>query len=507
MVNTAVLTSSDISTAGGLLVQNTIGSRIPLARSADTPNGLFSAPYGFKWDFTKYPIGWKRQIGVGGAAVYEAEFTPYNFIDSRVWNGLKLHVDPVNGSDTNSGIGSFYGDFASAVKSIKQALILGNTSGAPYTVTLKASRGGQTIYKYTEGFQNYAPTQPCYIGCIDGVARVTVARDETSKWAFSGGTGSGNYYRWNNPSEPPMRLFDVSATTSYGLYPEVTRVTDLATMQATENSWFYDTSGTPALYVHMTGGAAPTGKIRVLWSLGNINLDATGATGPSAWDATGHHIMLENIAFEGGRQGMLIKGSYPRNTIAINCSWRYTGGNGFDFDGLSVDQVAGLHAFIQCDADANAKDGFNFHNNSATVGPTANVHALTIGCRGRGNGWGNSTSDNGWTSHEDVVGIDIGGYYAGNRGGNVYNIQQTHTLCLGTRAEDSTEATIAPAFKIDNTTVNGQKGRMWLADCVASGGTQALRSQGGGELYERNVTLVAGSRSFDGTSGGFIAPW
>ena len=491
-----------------------------LGRAAQTPllstsawsGAQWGAPVGFNWDFTKYPVRWARAQNAAGAVFYSVNVNPSDLVNPAIWTGLKLHVDPVNGSDSNSGLASVFGDFTSAVKSIKKAFQIGNASGAPYSVTLKPTTSATTAYTYTEGPQNVAPTQACAIGCYGGRAVVAACRQNQS-WAFHSGTvNTDAVYKWVNPSEPPNRLFDLTAAKdTYGLYPEIAQTTSIANVQATANSWFYDTSGTPTLYVRMTSGAAiTTQRVRVMGSLENLNLDATGASGPSAYNADGCDLYFENIDFEGGRHGIYILsgnglgGGYRRNIIGVNSTFRYAGGGFvgqtyFETDAISVQDTEGLIAFFRCQADAAEKDGFNFHWNRSDQASSLQ-YSLNVDCRGASNGGSRSSSDNGLTIHETLVGIDVGGYYPNNNGGCVHNIQTSQLLCLGTRAEASRETTTQPAFKCSDTA------SMWMADCIASGGTNAIYAQGG-KIYERNTTLSAGARLTNGSGSALLAAW
>jgi hypothetical protein len=128
--------------------------------------------------------------------------------------------------------------------------------------------------------------------------------------------------------------------------------------------------------------------------------------------------------------------NYSRKSVvyANNCTFRYTGyfkgpqkGNG-----ITVNNFSGTSIFIRCDASGNGSDGFNFHDTRHF-----GLQSLTVNCTGRRNGLEGSTSNNGLTSHEGVVLIDVSGYYLGNSGYTVHSIDHSKTFLVGTVARNS----------------------------------------------------------------------
>jgi len=179
--------------------------------------------------------------------------------------------------------------------------------------------------------------------------------------------------------------------------------------------------------------------------------------------------------------------NYSRTNVvyAKNCSFRYAGyfNGAQNGNGTSVNNFGGTSVFINCDASGNGSDGFNFHD-------TRNFghQSLTVNCTGTRNGL-NGTSNNGWTSHEDVVGIDVAGDFWGNAGYTVHSINTAKTFCVGTVARGSRGdviygGTFNPGeFCISNT------GAMW---CFA---TEARLTSGQGSAYTATDTATLNRRS------------
>lgn len=433
---------------------------------------LVEIPSALGWP-ASHPIPIARMRGAGGV-VYVPAIRRTDFIPASIFASTAYHLDTA-GSDSNDGLTS-----GTPFASLKKAFETGNASGAAsYQVILAPG-----TYTYTKGPQQVAPTKPISMRC-SGPGRAIVSAHKVQTWVYHSGTvNTDAVYKVVNPSEVPLRVFDLYAgDDAHDTYPELTKQSSVANVQANANTWFYDTSGTPTLYARLTSGAAITDtRARVYTSLNNFNSDATGALGVPAFAADGCHIHLKGIDFEGGRYGLPMIGG-TRNLFAEDCSWRYAGGTGFDYDGITVDQMNGFAIFVNCWADKNTKDGINLHANGGT-----SLYTLTYNCSGYYNGAFGSTSDNGLTGHESVVSIDIGGNYSECNGGLVHYVGTSKVLCLGTRGTGSREATTSPAFKTSDTA------QMWMEECYASGGTQAIYAQGG-TIYERRTTLAAGSRA------------
>ncbi len=102
---------------------------------------------------------------------------------------------------------------------------------------------------------------------------------------------------------------------------------------------------------------------------------------------------------------------------------------------MALDSYPGIAAFFDCECSVSSSDGFNFKNTAPASPATA---FLTVNCSGSLFGEPGSTSNNGWTLHNDVIGIDICGRYRASAGGNVHNSNTSKAALIGTTiAEDA----------------------------------------------------------------------
>ena len=73
------------------------------------------------------------------------------------------------------------------------------------------------------------------------------------------------------------------------------------------------------------------------------------------------------------------------------------------------------------------KDAFNWHDLDGK-----SLAALTVNCRGPDAGREDEgTSMNGWTLHEDAIGMDIAGQYQRSWGGTIHNMGVRNELVTG----------------------------------------------------------------------------
>jgi hypothetical protein len=177
---------------------------------------------------------------------------------------------------------------------------------------------------------------------------------------------------------------------------------------------------------------------------------------------------------------------------ASGCTFKYGGGfTDTTTKGVAIDSLAGLAIFERCRADANWSDGFNAHNNYAATGALF----MTVNSSAIDNGRAGSVSNNGWTMHEDVKGIDLAGYYERNRGGTIRSINGSKNYLAGTTVKDDlgdqyANGVIPPtAFQVDN------NAEMWVdrTKVLQAAGSRAYVAAGGGSaIHQRDVYEHAG---------------
>jgi len=388
---------------------------------AVTLNRLLQIPAEIGWPST-FPLGIEK-FSNG----YKTTVNPRSLVNAAIWTGPVYHVDVLNGNNSNSGLGSFEGDFSLAVRDINAAITLGNATSAPYRVLIRG--GTNRVYRDTHSINGRAsgwptpptgalvePTQHCALighgGRVDHRASKSVASFPTTK----DGTYTNCYVV--SSCEATRRVMDFLDLTALGVPEELTRLTsEIATCDTTPNSFFQSGS---TLYLHRADGVAPT----------YANTGIYCNTYTAAFLSCTTDLYFEGIDFSGGNSGALyIDPASTRNVVAVDCTFKYAGTLESALDGLRIRRVTGRVFIKDCEAIANVKDGFNFHADGSS-----GMFVVTDGCAGYDNGKFTSTSNNDLTYHDNVVGIDVGGVYGPTKtGANIHIIETSKLWCLGTR--------------------------------------------------------------------------
>ncbi|MHA6326411.1 hypothetical protein [Roseivivax sp. CAU 1753] len=400
---------------------------------------------------------------------------PRSLVDAAIWSGPAFHVDGDAGDDGNGGLGSFDGDFADPVRSIYRAFELGNATGAAYRVVVKA--GNYEESAFTKNGQR-EPSQPVAILGWGGAVHFRTGPHAVS-WSDAGGT-------YTTPVSVVRRVFRQDIATEAGLAVELVKVADPGLCAATPDSWC-DASG----LVHVNIGQVPGAEDIILLRSFHGARFLTHA----------HDLYLEDIHCEGGITGTLhCDAAAARSIVGVRCSFRYAAPSNpaAPYDAVRIRRTSGLCAFFDCDASGGAKDGWSFHEDG-----NPGLEVLLQNCRGVGNGAGDATSCNGFTTHDAVVAAVLGGTFGYSRNGTeVHCIQNTRTWCLGTTAiaRDGDGSSIA--FKCSNAAT------MWLektrADAVGAGSAFGIEANGG-TVLTRGHQARAGSVAT--SNGGTVSPF
>lgn len=423
-------------------------------------------PAGFNWDFAQLPFSVNRVSR--GVISYTAN--PYALIPSSVWSAALsqiYHVDPVNGSDSHSGIGTFRGDFnaATALKTLAHAVGLANLSGNASQILIKAD----TTPIFNRGAAGPATPTTVPIGIYSINGRAVIRAFDAHTWAVDG-TFTSTYSVTETNCSSCYDLLNARTVGGKTLYAELALAASPTACNATPGT-FCNSGG--KTYVNRADGAAVT----------DLNTAALRAGPAFAIGAATAYLI--GFDFEGGLTATV---AGTRNLVCESCTFRYAqqynGGNG-----IAVDKMTGVAVLLSCQADANGADGLNFH------GTSGQAYVMTIGCSGYDNGRGTNVSDNGHTGHETVVGVDINGDYRYNHGGTVAWINTSQVWCIGTVSKyDNGDAAMggnsgASEFNARDTAT------MWLDDTTAeaaSSSNYAILAATGTTIYKRNHLTVVG---------------
>jgi hypothetical protein len=380
------------------------------------------------WDNTNYPISFVvREPMASGRSVATPSALPGTVFDAvstaRTSPGATFYVDVSTGADVNAGTQG------APFKSIGKAVGAANTAGVPTRIFVAAG-----IYSrvnnpwYNGGTATYPLVDVAFVAT--GGRVVTGTFDSITTWALD--TTYTSCYKATVSSA--NRVVDIGNPNRRGNGTDLIHVTTAAECQGTPDSWVI-VGG--VLYVNRRDRAVianantrvyrPTTRCFKIQN--SVNVFIGGASGNDGFDCEG--------SGDGGvLEAVIPAGQTAKKILAVeNCTFRYGGGlTDYNAKGVGVDSWNGLVYLYNCRADSNQTDGFNAHNfnaNPACKLLTVNCTAVDNGRPGQG-----STSCNGWTTHEDVIGIDAAGYYGDNHGGTIRCIDNTKSWLIATVAEN-----------------------------------------------------------------------
>lgn len=389
---------------------------------------------------------------------FRSALAPQSMVDAAIWNGPAYHVDPVSGSDSNSGLAKRNGDFTNAKRSIHAAFTAGNATGAPYRVLLKPGF-------YSEGsFSSNGSVEPNQPVAIIGYEGEAVYRTGPGSVTWTAGNGDD----FSAPVTGVQRAFDTGDSVNGKPVP-LTEAADLAECETTPGTFYQDASA-----VHVNIGATPDpDRIALIRAFhGARFLNHAG------------DLYLENLRLQGGISGALhCDPIAARNIVGVNCVFEMSAPSESspDPDAVTIRRTSGLVAFFDSRADLGAKDGWNFHADGVT-----GMHVLLSGCHGAANGAPGPTSCNALTLHDDVKGVAIGGDFGwSSNGTEVHIIQDARLWALGAHATARDIDGTSTAFKCSNTAA------MWLEETTADAQGSASNygiDANGGAVFKRNHT-------------------
>lgn len=425
-------------------------------------------PTAFEWSHTFVPSVYLQN------RTYYCPVTPESLVNAGIWAGAAYHVDVVNGLTTNTGLGSFDGDFTNAMQQISAAITAGNATGAPYRIYVRAGyyAGSRCINGIS---QTIEPTQHCAIIGVGGYV-FNNAGDGAITWTLDG--TYTNLYKYTVASI--ARVFDLAQTDADGAPLELTSAADLATCNSTDNTYIL-TGG--VLYVNRADGQPAT----------TANTLVTRALKAASLPTCASDLYFENIKFCGGIEGALFcEAIASRNVVTVNCQYIGAGSSVYLFDGHRIRRTNGLVLDVNGQCWANAKDGFNYHYDNGPTG--GKMHVVLVNPTAKGNGRYASTSNNGVTTHDDVRLVAVNPTVAANRvGADFHTIENTSSVIFGGSVANTSAGGSTPnaALKASN------NAKMWVDGTTVSATTgDAVYAQaGGGEtaaIYFKRGAVLSG---------------
>lgn len=398
------------------------------------------------------------------------------FSTARSAPDATYYIDVATGNDS-TGNGSQGNKFKSIWKGVEAA----NAANVPTKLIITAGtypRANNPVFGHTGASDAFPTVDIAYVS-VGG--RVVTGNFDQYATPSLDGTYT-NCYSFSLANAD--RVVNLTGRTTEGLFPELVNVATPARCNITPGSWNL-TTGT--IYLNRADGAAVTNSNTRIYR-GAITFAVTSPVNLFF----GGTDQGDGFDFEGSNSGAVLSLTFTslpaarRAIVLSGCTARYGGAVGANVNGMSGSRIHGVLALFNCDASANANDGFNFHNAS---GISSVMRGMTVNCTGYDNGRGNQ-SQNGWTSHEDVIGLDVAGYYAGNRGGTVRSIDTAKALLAGTFVADdlgdiASGGSLRPtAFRVDGTA------EYWLwrsKISMAAAGYGLVAGASGSKIHKRDV--------------------
>lgn len=437
-------------------------------------------------------MGWTPSVNItwnSGTGAWETDLTPDDVFGASVvsYFGTSVFYCDVT-SGTDGGAATSWG---TARRKIQDCIALGNATGGPYIVYIKAGTYGRDR-GFSLGGTGTLPTQRCAFIAVDG--RVVNHTADPITWGAADGTYPNTYKIAKSNVARVVRPDIVDAD---GDLLQLTYVADQATCNTTPNSWS-QVDANANLCVNLNGDVASDSTVRAMRKSPGLAVNS------------GVDVYIEGIDFQGGAEGavagcLFLGASTTRKFWAEDCTFRYAGGtiNGTQaaHDNVTILNSDGFHVFNACQSSRAAKDAFNNHNSDGS----ASSFVLTIDCTGRYNGDLPSTSNNALTGHEYTQHIDLNGDYRYARGGLVAFIANSAFMGLGTTVKfDRDDAGIGPiGYRVIDTA------NMWLLDCSAemtSSGDYSTRNSASSHLYIRNFDNITGTMDGDEEAIGAVNP-
>lgn len=455
-----------------------------------TTGGIYTElpPTGFVW-----PAGLPEVTATKVGNDFLCNINPQTLIDTTAITQV-YRVDIEKGNDANSG-----STWATAVKSVWRAieLAMAPAQGLDCKILIK---GG--IYPVGNGFLNSDANvdlkdRTIVFESVYGRALLGIFSE--NQWTLEG--GQTNTYSCTrdlaviavNPSLLKNEEVDNPSNAGYTQY---TNVTSIAEVEATEGTFWVN--GTTC-YVHPHGSVAATDKnVRIYENQKQLSGTNYG------------NIMFRNIDTEGGRLGAVYSASANKNSgslVTDGSTHRYCLGGTFTnpvtWSTFSISDLE-IKAHFNTDASYNGSDGFGVSGG----GSNQNCALLAVNCTSNYNGLltehapsgSKPTSVNGFTGHNGLSAISIGGEYKGSTGTTVAFVHDnTKAWVFGANFGDSEGDTVnGKAIVCGGASIDGLDAKLWLDSCNAAGCDRELQSTNNGELLLRRHT---GSGYRQATSG------
>lgn len=376
--------SGRVSVVNGIPFLSADGSVVAL-QSRRAPRGVLPYPpdFAFPWDSFPYTLSSTR------SGVCVLGFDESHLIPAACRYTTNIYFVAPTGNDSTGD-----GSSATPWRGIDKAL-----TDATYPCIINVSPG---LYDQANSWNAVVPGGTCWVR-RHGLGRVISA----ISWADAISiTQVGGTPVWSATRSNVLKVVDRLNFDSFGLPIEYDYVATNAGVTASAGgTWSNDGGNTTVDIKRIDGLQVTTENTCVLLSsVQNGRMPTSG------------EIYVSGIDFWGGNQGAFhCTGSPTGRAYFSDCRFMFSGRQADPRDGLRVNECAFVFG-LRVLAAKNTKDGVNLTPSGA---PTITPNGVFIDRVCVNNGGPGSTSNNGLTSHDGSLIIDIRGVDEYNRGGNL----------------------------------------------------------------------------------------
>ena len=397
------------------------------------------------------------------AGKYDSSVKPTDLIDVSSFTDT-VYVNINRTDDTGSG-----NQWSTAKKYLSSAITAANAKAGPTRIFVMAG-----VYPKFAAFGSanaaVLPNKKISIEAVYG--RAICGAFDALTWAKTG--GRINVYEAARAAA--QTAYNPLIVDQNGDYIPYTYQTSIANVDANPGSWYTDNV---AVYLH-AHDSAPVNNLN-----SRVYYDNFGA-----FITTTNDLYIAGFDFEGGKAPLTVSGGTSNKVVTVDCTGKYgaagaravmTGRDGFQILGCKI------WAAWDCQASSNSKDGFNVHREGTTI-----PFALTVRCKGYNNGTlVTSLSNNGYTLHDGVAGVDIGGQYYYSYGTSSGHVDDdTLVYHYGARVGYTTGDTMRASGTINygGFGIWNGNGKMYLESCEDVGCLVGLFTSALSEIYIKDYS-------------------
>ena len=364
---------------------------------------------------------------------------------------VNYYVDPVNGSDANTGLGS-----NAPLKTIAAAIAKADVG----VIQVKAG----VAYESLGNVIGVSVNRDIQIRSMSGGNDVII-RNGVDSAAVTWTIATGNTYQ-ANISQTIYRVMDKTVVDARGDYLDLKPQTSITNVNNNPGSYWYD-SATGIIYVRMHTNRSPSGDALLFRTSTSLRVNGNRA------------IFLKNLRFEGGGVNMVTaSGARPR-LYAVDSSFRYAASNGID--------TLGATAYLErCVIAKAGLDNLNYHDDSGLSSRALEIDVVSYGAGDLiAKGFvSNTESQNASSMHDTGSVVRVNGNYDESYGPVIPDTGTSSSMNIGVYSGRS----LAPTLTRNASFYS--EGGMYLIDATAKGSNNDLWVGVGATLNIRNMTMA-----------------